>query len=136
MSKKFYVHVTVNMSEYIVTVIADNELQAEHKILDNVTQYKGERKVYANATDDITVISCYLSHSETIDMIGIERVIRNYCDEMERQERCKLAIEQTAIIYELMNVLGEDMKFKTVDDLKHNNKVLAEMIKVLKGVNK
>lgn len=136
MSKKFYVHVTVNMSEYIVTVIADSELQAEHKILDSVTQYKGERKVYANATDDITVISCYLSHSETIDMIGIERVIKNYCDEMERQERCKLVIDQTEMICNLMNKLGEDMNFKSLDDLKHNNKVLQEMIKVLKGANK
>lgn len=136
MSKKFYVHVTVNMSDYIVTVIADNELQAEHKILDNVTQYKGERKVYATATDDITVISCYLTQSETIDLVGIERVIKNYCNEMERQERCNLAIEQTAIICELMNVLGEDMKFKTVEDLRHNNEVLNEMIKVLKGANK
>lgn len=136
MSKKFYVHVTVNMSEYIVTVIADSELQAEHKILDNVTQYKGERKVYANATENITDICGYLVSAETIDMIGIERVIKNYCDEMERQERCKLAIEQTTKICELMNALGDDMKFKTVDDLKHNNEVLAEMIKVLKGANK
>lgn len=136
MSKKFYIHVTVNMSEYIVSVIAENELQAEHKILDNVTQYKGERKVYANATDDITIISTYLSHSETIDMIGIERVIKNYCDEMERQERCKLAIDQTEMICNLMNKLGDDMNFKSLDDLKHNNKVLQEMIKVLKGANK
>ncbi len=136
MSKKFYVHVTVNMSDYIVTVIAENQLQAEYKILDNVTQYKGERKVYATATENITDICGYLVSSETIDMIGIERVIKNYCDEMERQERCKLAIEQTTKICELMNVLGENMKFKTVDDLKHNNEVLAEMIKVLKGANK
>ena len=136
MSKKFYVLVTVNMNDYIVSVIAENERQAEQKILDNVTQYKGERKVYATATDDITVISCYLSHSETIDMTGIERVIKNYCDEMERQERCKLAIDQAEMICNLMNKLGEDMSFKSLDDLKHNNKVLQEMIKVLKGTNK
>lgn len=136
MSKKFYVHVTVNMSDYIVTVIANNQLQAEHKILDNVTQYKGERKVYATATENISDICGYLVNAETIDMIGIERVIKNYCEEMERQERCKLAIEQTNIICELMNKLGDDMNFKTIDDLKHNNKVLDEMIKVLKGANK
>lgn len=136
MSKKFYVHVTVNLSEYIVTVIAENQLQAEHKILDNVTQYKGERKVYATATENITDICCYLVDAETIDMIGIERVIKNYCDEMERQERCKLAIDQTEMICNLMNKLGEDMNFKSLDDLKHNNKVLQEMIKVLKGANK
>ena len=136
MSKKFYVHVIVNMSEYIVTVIADNQLQAEHKILDNVTQYKGERKVYATAAKNVTDICGYLVNAETIDMIGIERVIKNYCDEMERQERCKLAIDQTEMICNLMNKLGEDMNFKSLDDLKHNNKVLQEMIKVLKGANK
>ena len=134
MSKKFYVCVTVNMSEYIVTVMADSELQAEHKILNNITWYKGERKVYANAFDDITVIKCYHSHAEIIDMIGIERVIKDYCDEMERQERRKLAIDQTATICTLMNnLLGDDMNFKSLDDLKHDNKVLQEMIKVLKG---
>lgn len=81
-------------------------------------------------------VTCLFEQSGTIDMIGIKRVIKNYCNEMERQERCNLAIEQTAIICELMNVLGEDMKFKTVDDLRHNNEVLNEMIKVLKGINK
>jgi len=137
MSKKFYVRVTVNMSEYIVAVIADSELQAERKILDNVTQYKGERKVYAKATDDITKISWHLSYLETIDMIGIERVIKDYCDEMERQERRKLAIDQTVTICTLMNkLLGDDMNFKSVDDLKHDNKVLQETIKVLKGAPK
>lgn len=136
MSKKFYVHVIVNMSEYLVTVIADNQLQAEHKIIDNVTQYKGERKVYATATENITDICGYLVNAETIDMIGIERVVKNYCDEMERQERCKLAIDQTEMICNLMNKLGDDMNFKSLDDLKHNNKVLQEIIKVLKGANK
>lgn len=134
--KKFYVHVVVNMSEYIVTVIANSAIQAEHKILDNVTQYKGERKVYATAFENATEICDYLNNAETIDMIGIERVIKNYCDEMERQERCKLAIEQTNTICELMNKLGEDMNFKTIEDLKHNNAVLQEMIKVLKGASK
>lgn len=134
--KKFYVHVTVNMSEYIVTVIANDAVQAEHKILDNVTQYKGERKVYATATENISDICAYLVDAETIDMIGIKRVIKNYCDEMERQERCKVAMEQVTTICELMNKIGEDMNFKTIDDLKHNNKVLHEMIKVLNGTNK
>ena len=135
MNKQFFVHVTVNTSEYVVIVTADSELQAERKILDNVTRYKGERKVYAKATDDITVINCYHSHAEIIDMIGIERVIKNYCDEMERRERCKLAIDQTETIYNLMNKLGKDMNFKSLDDLKDNNIVLQEMIIALKRCN-
>jgi hypothetical protein len=136
MNKQFFVHVTVNICEYVVIVTADSELQAERKVLDKVTRYKGERKVYAKATDDITVINCYHPHAEIIDMIGIERVIKNYCDEMERQERCKLAIDQTVTICALMNKLGEDMNFKSLDDLKHDNKVLQEMLKVLKGATK
>lgn len=134
--KKFYVHVTVNVSEYIVTVTANSAVQAEHKIFDYVTQYKGERKVYATATENIGDICAYLGCAETIDMIGIERVIKDYCDEMERQERCKVAMEQVTTICELMNKIGEDMNFKTIDDLKRNNKVLHEMIKVLKGATK
>jgi hypothetical protein len=67
-------------------------------------------------------------------MIGIERVIKDYCDEMERQERRKLAIDQAVTICTLMNnFLGDDMNFKSLDDLKRDNKVLQETIKVLKG---
>jgi hypothetical protein len=33
-------------------------------------------------------------------------------------------------------LLGDDMNFKSLDDLKHDNKVLQETIKVLKGAPK
>lgn len=130
--KKFFVLVTVGCCDYIVTVNANSALIAEHEILSFVTQYKGERKVYCSAYDDVNLMSGYFNTAETIDMIGIERVITQYCESCKVSEIKSEMVDKVSKVCELVNKLGKGFENEyDLEKLTHNNEVLSEMIKVL-----
>lgn len=130
--KKFICLVRVNVCEYVVNVYAESFINAEHIILDNVTQYKGERKVYCSAhvyEENAYDLLAMIERCDTIDIQGIKRVIKNYCDECERVERERENVEKVTKICELLNNLNSDTDLET---LRKNGLCLDAMIKELK----
>lgn len=130
--KKFFCLVTVNSCDYIVTVNANCASAAEHEILSSITQYRGERKVYCTAYDEVKYITSYFDTAETIDMIGIDRVITQYCDSCKANEIKAEMNNKVSKVCELINNLGKGLKNEyDLEKLTHSNEVLSEMIKVL-----